>query len=112
LGQTLAGQADPSGPLAELIRRRPRVGEADVLARRVDSIGEEGRTRRKPDTFLGARAPQRIRGQSLEQLDPQVEAAPRGREAQAAARELLETGTYGFWAQAAAGTAARDAAFD
>ena len=30
----------------------------------------------------------------------------------AAARELLETGTYGFWTRAAAGTAVRDAAFD
>lgn len=30
----------------------------------------------------------------------------------AAARELLEAGTYGFWTQATAGVAARDAAFD
>ncbi|NNC93053.1 MAG: isocitrate lyase/phosphoenolpyruvate mutase family protein, partial [Acidimicrobiia bacterium] len=30
----------------------------------------------------------------------------------AAAREFLESGTYGFWIQATAGAAARDAAFD
>src|SRR5690606_37776991 len=73
----LAGAAEPSRALLQVLGGGPAEGEANVVAGRVTTVGEEGVAHREGDALLQRGRLQPVRRQPLAERAPEEEATGR-----------------------------------